>query len=151
MVTGTATMIGREILRVSQDKSGIERSNEEQHAENAGALAEYRTPITLVGEPYRDVGSASDYAKKTRDGFGQLIADLQSGEFGADVLVMWENSRAPRQPREWIAVAGACRARGILVFITTAPQPVVRSPQRRRLRRPDRREREGDARLGPDQ
>lgn len=118
-ITVVETLRGREILRVSQDKSGVERSNEEQHEANVRALAEYRVPITLTGESYKDVGSASDYARKARDGFGQLVADLQSGDFGADVLVMWENSRASRQPREWIAVADACRARGVLIFITT--------------------------------
>ncbi|MEU0967850.1 recombinase family protein [Streptomyces sp. NPDC005917] len=118
MTTMTDTLTGREILRVSQDHSGEERSNEEQHDENAEATA--RHGIALVGDSYRDVGSASDYAKKKiRDGFGQLIADLESGDFGADVLVMWENSRASRQPREWIKVADACRDRGVKIFITT--------------------------------
>lgn len=33
------------------------------------------------------------------------MGDITSGEFGADVVVMWENSRASRQPRERIALA----------------------------------------------
>ncbi|AVH55878.1 MULTISPECIES: recombinase family protein [Streptomyces] len=119
-------------------KSGVERSNEEQHEANVKALAEYRVPITLTGESYKEVGSASDYAHKTRDGFGPLIADLHSSEFGADVLVMWEKSRASRQPREWTAVADACRARGVKIFITTG-RLVEAMLLRCRLRDPDAR------------
>ncbi|MFI1480541.1 recombinase family protein [Streptomyces sp. NPDC020747] len=117
MATATATLTAREILRVSQDKSGTERSIDEQHEANGAALTVHG--IALTGTPYSDVGSASDYAGKARDGFGQLLADLESGAFGADCLAMWENSRASRQPREWVKVADACRDRGILIFITT--------------------------------
>ncbi|WP_151475419.1 recombinase family protein [Streptomyces albicerus] len=123
----TATLTARQILRVSQDKSGTERSIDEQHAETASALTVHG--ITLTGTPYSDVGSASDYARKSRDGFGQLLADLRSGKFGADCLAMWENSRASRQPREWIAVADACRDRGILIFITTQRRNPMYDPR----------------------
>jgi DNA invertase Pin-like site-specific DNA recombinase len=125
----TATLTGREYLRVSTDKSGVERSPEEQHDENVEATARHNIEL---GQPYRDVGSASDYGNKIREDFTRLVADLESGAFGADVLVLWTNSRASRQPREWIKVADACRARGILIFITTEHRAPLYDPRRPR-------------------
>lgn len=61
-------MTGREYLRVSQDKSGRERNPEEQHDENAEAAGGWGIAL---GEPYRDVGSASDFARRTRDDFAR--------------------------------------------------------------------------------
>ncbi|MGI5374901.1 recombinase family protein [Streptomyces sp. CA-251387] len=115
--TTTATLIGREYLRVSIDTSGYERSNDDQHDENTYVTAD--NGITLVGQPYRDVGSASRFALKERDDFVRLMADLEANTFGAQVLVMWENSRGSRQPREWLDLIDACQARGVKIFITT--------------------------------
>lgn len=109
------TRTGREYLRVSADKSGYERSNDDQHDENVDAAAEHG--ITL-GKPYRDVGSASRFATKIRDDFELLMADLKADTFGADVLVLWENSRGSRKPREWLDLIDACQARKVLIFIT---------------------------------
>jgi hypothetical protein len=58
----TTSTIAREYLRVSVDKSGRERSPEEQHADNERAAADHRWAL---GDPYRDVGSASRYATGT--------------------------------------------------------------------------------------
>jgi DNA invertase Pin-like site-specific DNA recombinase len=116
MTTTAETMTGREYLRVSADKSGYERSNDDQHDENADVAAD--SGITL-GTPYRDVGSASRFATKVRDGFGQLMADLETDAFGADVLILWENSRGSRTPREWLDLIDVCQARKVQIFITT--------------------------------
>lgn len=112
----SGTMTGREYLRVSADKSGYERSNDDQHEENVEAAADHG--ITL-GKPYRDVGSASRFATKIRDGFEQLMSDLRADAFTADVLVLWENSRGSRKPREWLDLIDACQARRVRIFITT--------------------------------
>jgi hypothetical protein len=57
------TTTARECLRVSVDKSGRERSPEEQHGDNQRVAAEHGWQL---GEPYRDVGSASRYANGRR-------------------------------------------------------------------------------------
>lgn len=115
-ITATETLTGREYLRVSADKSDHERSNEDQHEDNADTAADFN--ITL-GKPYRDVGSASRFAIKERDDFARLMRDLETGEFGADVLQMWEGSRGSRKPREWLDLIDACRAKGVKILITT--------------------------------
>ncbi|MFF4306993.1 recombinase family protein [Streptomyces sp. NPDC001601] len=116
MATATETLTGREYLRVSFDHSGFERSNDDQHADNTDVAGDLG--ITL-GEPYRDVGSASRFAQKKRDDFTRLMADLKSGAFGADVLQMWENSRGSRKPREWLDLIDACKEHDVKILITT--------------------------------
>ena len=76
----------REYLRVSHDRSGRERSNDEQHADNVATAKVFG--IDSFGEPYRDTGSASRHARKKRDDFARLLDDLASGSFGADLLVL---------------------------------------------------------------
>jgi site-specific DNA recombinase len=107
----------RELLRVSKDRSGRERSNEEQHADNSGAAE--RRGWALVGEPYHDIGSASRYARKARADFGRLIADLESAAFGADVLIMWESSRGSRRVSEWARLIDLCEDREVKIFVTS--------------------------------
>ncbi|MEU8866922.1 recombinase family protein [Streptomyces umbrinus] len=81
--TAIRTLTAREYLRVSVDKSGTERSPEEQHAEHAETAAELGIAL---GRPYKDIGSASRYAKKARDDFQRLMSDLRNDTFGADLL-----------------------------------------------------------------
>ncbi|MEU6316105.1 recombinase family protein [Streptomyces sp. NPDC047009] len=114
--TATATRTGREYLRVSFDHSENERSNDDQHADNVDAAEEFGI---VLGKAYRDVGSASRFAKLERDDFANLMADLRSGAFGADVLQMWEGSRGSRQPQEWLDLISACQAQSVQIFITT--------------------------------
>lgn len=110
------TTKARELLRVSKDKSGRERSNEEQHTDNARAAD--RRKWTL-GEPYRDVGSASRFARKVRADFTRLMADLGANRFGADVLILWESSRGSRKLSEWVALIELCETRGVCIFVTS--------------------------------
>ncbi|WP_326571363.1 recombinase family protein [Actinacidiphila glaucinigra] len=114
--TATAQLTGREYLRVSFDTSGEERSPREQHEENEVVADGFGIAL---GVPYKDVGSASRFAKKVRDGFVQLMADLEADTFGADVLQMWEGSRGSRKPREWLDLIDVCQQRGIKILITT--------------------------------
>lgn len=106
----------REYLRVSQDTSGRERSPQEQHADNQRAAAELG--FTL-GEPYRDIGSASRYARKSRKGFDQLVDDLTQGRFGAHILMLWESSRGSRKVGEWVSLIELCEASGVKIHVTT--------------------------------
>jgi site-specific DNA recombinase len=84
-------VIAREYLRVSQDRSGRSRSTVEQHGDHEGDCEEHSWRL---GTPYEDSSvSASRYSRKRRDGFHELIDDLEYDRFGAQVLMLWENSR----------------------------------------------------------
>ena len=70
--------------------------------------------------PYRDNGaSASRYAKKAREGFAELMADLQDGGFDADVLGIWESSRGSRRTDEWISLIELCAKRKVMIWVKT--------------------------------
>ncbi|TGB12614.1 recombinase family protein [Streptomyces sp. MZ04] len=111
-----AVLTGREYLRVSEDDSREARSVTEQHAENGEAAEGHG--ITL-GTPYADNGkSASRYATKVRDDFQRLVSDLEQDLFGAEVLVIWENSRGSRKVSEWALLIELLEAKGVRVLVT---------------------------------
>lgn len=116
-MTRRTSTTGREYLRVSVDKSDRGRSVEEQHDDNArAALARG----VALGKSYEDNNvSASRYTRKTRTGFDQLILDLESGEFGADELWLWEHSRGSRRVSEWVRLTEACEEAGVKIYVTT--------------------------------
>lgn len=124
---------GREYLRVSQDKSGRKASVTEQHDENVRATE--AAGITL-GEPYRENGSASAsrYARKARDDFARLLQDLESGDFGADHLVLWESSRGSRRVGEWVTLIELAEAAKVRFFVTSHG-PRIYNPANARDRR----------------
>ena len=94
MTTAPATAPkAREYLRVSLDRSGRERSIDEQRDENRRAWPQY----DFNGSAYSEKPiSASRYTTKKRDVYAKLIADIKAGRFGANVLVLWESSRGSR-------------------------------------------------------
>jgi site-specific DNA recombinase len=111
-------LTGREYLRVSQDNSGRQRSVTEQHDDNARTTERHH--IAITGAPYVDNDrSASRYASKARDDFARLVADLESGAFGADVLILWENSRYSRDTLKWLQMMKVCERQGVEIFITS--------------------------------
>ena len=116
-MTDTA-LTGREYLRVSSDKSGRLRSPEEQHADNERAGQQHGF---ILAEPYaeNEAVSASRYGTKTRGEFGRLVADLEAGRFGADLLLLWESSRGSRKVSEWERLIEACEASGTRIHVTT--------------------------------
>jgi site-specific DNA recombinase len=114
MTTATAALTAREYLRVSVDKSGTERSLEQQHAEHSETAADLG--VTL-GKPYKDIGSASRYAKKARDDFERLLADLRNDRFGADLLWLWESSRGSRKTGEWVTLLDLCEEKGVRFYV----------------------------------
>lgn len=105
----------RPYLRVSYDRSGRERSNDDQLQD---ADEDSRGRWALL-EPYSDVGSASRYAKRTRGDFQQLIADLSKGTFGAEMLVLWESSRGSRKVGEWVELLDLCDERHVFIRVTS--------------------------------
>jgi hypothetical protein len=70
-----------EYLRVSVDGSGVKESESEQHEDNERTRLEEGW---ARGRTYQDTGSASRYARKTRDDFGKLLTDLRTGVFRRD-------------------------------------------------------------------
>lgn len=108
----------REYLRVSQDRSGTGKSPEQQHDEMKAAARQ--KGWTLHPQPYRDTDrSASRYSKKVREGFAELMADLEDGTFDADMLGIWESSRGSRRTGEWIDLIEFCAQRGVLIWVLT--------------------------------
>ncbi|WP_406691472.1 recombinase family protein [Saccharopolyspora sp. ID03-671] len=107
----------REYLRVSYDRSGRARSNTEQHTDNAADAARQGW---VLGRRYEDTSiSASRYSKKAREGYDELIADLQGKRFDADVLIIWESSRGSRRVGEWVLLCDLLEEQGVLVRVTT--------------------------------
>lgn len=110
-------VIAREYLRVSKKAVlGHEASPAEQHD------AHQRESVArgwLLGEPYRDIGSASRYARKARNDFDRLIADLGADTFGAQILMLWESSRGSRKVGEWVELIELCNQRKVRIFVKT--------------------------------
>lgn len=118
-MTATQTkhqLTGRDFLRVSDDKSGQARSNTQQHADNLAQGEDWGVTSWLPS--YQEVGSASKHRRKARADFPQLLADLESGAFGADVLVLWEASRGSRELEEWLPLLKACERAQVMVGVT---------------------------------
>jgi DNA invertase Pin-like site-specific DNA recombinase len=112
------TLLVREYLRVSKDRTGKGKSPDQQHADNAAALEQQGWD--LHPEPYRDNDrSASRYSKQAREGFAQLMSDLEEDIFGAGALGLWESSRGSRRTGEWVDLIELCEIRGIRIWVTT--------------------------------
>ncbi|MFI5880200.1 recombinase family protein [Streptomyces sp. NPDC051554] len=114
--TTIGTLTAREYLRVSVDRTGQERSPEEQHAEHVETADDLGIKL---GKPYRDIGSASRYAKKVRDDFERLMDDLRNDKFGADLLWLWESSRGSRKTGEWVTLLDVCEEKGVRFYVQT--------------------------------
>jgi DNA invertase Pin-like site-specific DNA recombinase len=113
----TATQLtGREFQRVSLDRSGRQKSNAQQHTENLAQGPDWG--ITQWGPAYSEVGSASRHRRKARADFPQLLEDLTSGSFGAQVLVLWEASRGSRELEEWLPLLRACEGARVMIGVT---------------------------------
>lgn len=66
---------------------------------------------------YSDGTSASRFAKKRRDDWERVLADI--GAHAWDVLILWESSRGDRTPESWFAFLSLCRDRGVLIHVTS--------------------------------
>jgi site-specific DNA recombinase len=112
-----AQRTAHEYLRVSVDGSGVKESESEQHEDNE------RTRLDEGwerGRTYQDTGSASRYARKTRDDFGKLLADLRSGVFRpGEVLQSWESSRGSREQAEWATFLNLLRDNDVALHVTS--------------------------------
>lgn len=110
-------IVAREYLRVSKDRDKQGKSPAQQHEENARAVADQGWE--LHPEPYQDVDKgASRYSRVTRDGYARLVEDIESGRFGAGILVLWESSRGSRRVGEWATLIDLCDDAGIRIYVT---------------------------------
>ncbi|TFB53646.1 recombinase family protein [Cryobacterium tagatosivorans] len=111
-------LIVREYLRVSLDRSGTGKSPDQQHDEITAEA--HRRGWQVHSSYYRDDNrSASRYATRRREGFAQLIADLEEGKFEANLLAIWESSRGSRRTGEWIDLIDLCRDHGVQIWVLT--------------------------------
>lgn len=99
--------------RVSQDRRKG-RSVAEQGEANRVACAEEDWQIIVEYED--NDRSASRHARKPRENWPLLLADLEAGRF--DVLVLWESSRGDRELETWARMLSTCRRLGVLIHIT---------------------------------
>ncbi|MEV8610081.1 recombinase family protein [Amycolatopsis sp. NPDC051373] len=104
-------------LRVSFDRSGRQRSPGEQCDDLKGDCE--RESFRYYGEDYTDLVSASRYAAKARDDFPLMLADLEAGTFGADILGLWETSRGTRKAGEMAHLLDLLAAQRKLVWVHT--------------------------------
>lgn len=109
----------RQYLRVSQDASGMGKSPDQQQHENDAAITRQGW-AQHPSAPYRDTDrSASRFATREREGFTQLVADLEAGTFSADTLALWESSRGSRRVGEWVTLVELCTEHDIQIWVTT--------------------------------
>lgn len=101
--------------RVSEDRTGIGRSTEEQEAEGRKVID--AEGWTLAGVYTDNDRSASRYATKARPDWDRLNDDLAVPAGRRRVLVLWESSRGSRDPEVWFAFLAACRRHGVLVHV----------------------------------
>src|SRR5690625_4241949 len=108
----------REYLRVSRDRGKDGKSPAQQSEANARAVAAHGWE--MHPQPYKDVDKgASRHSRVTRGGYAQLIADIESARFEADILVIWESSRGSRRVSEWARLIDLCADAGVKIYVTT--------------------------------
>ena len=97
--------------RVSKNKQkGQDSRSVEQQVEWATGIRDREG--WLPGPVITDTDiSASRYSKKHRKGYAELLKTLQPG----DVLIIWEQSRSTRRPREWYDLRDLCVERGVIL------------------------------------
>lgn len=102
--------------RVSKDtrKHDRERSVSQQVKEGRRRAADLEVDSLSIYDRDND-RSASKFAKKTRDDWGRLLADVEAGQY--DLGMFWESSRGSRKAGEWTAFIDLCCEKNILVHI----------------------------------
>ncbi|MBL7522726.1 recombinase family protein [Frankia sp. CNm7] len=71
-----------------------------------------------VADVYTDNGrSASEFAKRDREEWSRLLADLEAGR--GDALWLWEASRGDRKLTEWSQLLDYCHDHGILIRVAS--------------------------------
>jgi site-specific DNA recombinase len=112
-LAGTVAAVYR---RCSQDRNDQASVSEQEEAGVARCETEGWTPRW-----YEDNDrSASRYAKKGRDDWPRLLADLRAREF--TVVWLWESSRGDRKLYEWVGFLELCRDLDVRIYVETHEQ-----------------------------
>lgn len=98
----------------ARQSHGKERSIEEQEEIGGERCAEEGWP---VAEVYIDRTSASRFARRTREDWPRLLADLEARRFG--VLWIWESSRGDRDAEQWMGLLRRCRTSRVMIYVET--------------------------------
>jgi len=102
--------------RVSDDKNGRSKSTAEQGTENLAACRDEGWTVKgTYTEP--EGASASRFARKAREEWERLFADLKAGMYG--VVVVWETSRSSRRMAPFVELLDICRELGVLIHVTS--------------------------------
>jgi DNA invertase Pin-like site-specific DNA recombinase len=113
ITAGTYERVSR-LKEDETEQAERERSVDQQEVANAKACAERGWTIT---ERHKDPGrSASRFATKVRENWCHVLDAVKERRF--DVLVIWETSRASRDPEEWIPLLAECRRNGVKLYVT---------------------------------
>jgi site-specific DNA recombinase len=70
-----------------------------------------------IAAEYEDAVSTSRFARKQREDWPRLLADIEAGRL--DVVVLWESSRGSRRAAEWMAFLDLCRDRQVRIHVTS--------------------------------
>lgn len=68
-----------------------------------------------VSDLYQDGSSASRFARKGRDDWDRVLADIGSGAL--HILILWEASRGDRTLTSWSQLLDLCRDKGVCIYI----------------------------------
>src|SRR5271166_4392475 len=99
------------MARVSQDHSGDARSTSEQLEECRAWAADNDCEVV---KEYEEVSkSASRFARKPREAWAELVADVTVPRY--DVLIAWDTSRGSRKTADWITFLDVCRRKGVKI------------------------------------
>lgn len=71
---------------------------------------------TLAGE-YQDGSSASRYARKDREAWTRVLADIAARKL--DILILWEASRGDRTLTTWSGLLDLCREHGVSIYVVS--------------------------------
>jgi DNA invertase Pin-like site-specific DNA recombinase len=80
----------------------------------AGQAVASENGWTVSGR-YQDGSSASRYARKGRDDWDRVLADIETGAF--TILILWEASRGDRNLTSWSQLLDLCRAKGVQIYV----------------------------------
>lgn len=112
--------------RLSSDPKDVQRSVEEQEAE-CRAVCE-REGWDVVRVFVDNNRGASRHSRKARPQYAALREYLTAGS--ADVLVMWEGSRAQRDQRDYLSLRDLCADQGILYNYSGRTYDLTRTDDR---------------------
>lgn len=108
-MTEIAQLLAGVYGRQSRNKA---KSIDEQVA--AGLAVASENGWTAAGT-YQDGSSASRYARKGRDDWDRVLADIESGAL--NILILWEASRGDRTLTTWSQLLDLCRAKGVQIYV----------------------------------